>query len=230
MKDSIRSFQAQNIAFYASLKRQAARHFVHLREAAAWVINGTHWFSVLKQPMMIVIWCLNWEEASKFQYLMQILQVNLGDYIPRYQIFVEQEEEVNKLVQHWLEPSTLWQGRPVIGFMADSYLDDLETVGFKHFNPMWTFPTTSVYQNWDPMTFGMAPWHLVDATDHSKDALVSQSPIVVFKSCNMLQALGVVYSRTVLPSSDVKGETKGEDLLPRDMELRISMEVCFRVC
>ena len=133
------------------------RHFIHLREAAAWVINGTHWFSVLKQPMMIVTWCLNWEDASKFQYLMQILQVNLGDYIPRYQIFVEQEEEVNKLVQHWLKPSTLWQGHPVIGFMADSYLDDLETLGFKHFNPMWTFPTTSVYQSWDPMTFGMAP-------------------------------------------------------------------------
>ena len=45
---------------------------------------------------------------------------------------------------------------------ADSYPDDLETVGFKHFNPMWTFSTTAVYQNWEPMTFGMAPWHLVD--------------------------------------------------------------------
>ena len=66
---------------------------------------------------------------------MQTLQVNLGDYIPRYQIFVEQEEEVDKLVQHWMDPSTLWEGRPVIGFMADTFLDDLETVGFKHFNP-----------------------------------------------------------------------------------------------
>ena len=97
-----------------------------------------------------------------------------------------------------MEPTTLWDGRPVIGFMADSYLDDLETVGFKHFNPMWTFPTTSVYQNWEPMTFGMAPWHLVDSTEHAQDALVSQSPIVVFKSCNMLQAfgIGIVYSRS----------------------------------
>ena len=144
---------------------------------------------------------------------MQILQVNLGDYIPRYQIFVQQEEEVDKLVQHWMEPSTLWDGRPVIGFMADSYLDDLETVGFKHFNPMWKFPTTSVYQNWEPMTFGMAPC-LVDSTERSKDALVSQSPIVVFKSCNMLQALGIVHSRIVLPSSDVKGETKGKTYCP----------------
>ena len=30
------------------------------------------------------------------------------------------------LVQHWMEPTTLWDGRPVIGFMADSYLDDLK--------------------------------------------------------------------------------------------------------
>ena len=113
-----------------------------------------------------------------------------------------------------MEPTTLWDVLPVIGFMADSYLDDLKTVGFKHFNPIRTFPTTAVYQNWEPMTFGMAPCHIVDSTERSKDALVSQSPIVVFKSCNMLQALGIVYSRTVLPSSDVKGETKGKTYCP----------------
>ena len=105
---------------------------------------------------------------------MQMLQVNFDDYIPKCQIFVEQEEDVDKLVRLWMSPSTLWQGRPVIGFVAETFLDDLETVGFKHFNPMWSFPTTSVYQNWEPMTFGMAPWHLVDETEHSKDALVSQ--------------------------------------------------------
>ena len=194
-------------------QKTGARHFIHMREAAAWVINGTHWFSILKQPMMIVIWCRDWEEASKFQYLTQVLQVTLGDYIPRYHIFVQQEEEVDKLVQHWMQPTTLWDGNPVIGFMADSYLDDLETVGFKHFNPMWTFPTTSVNQNWEPMTFGMAPWHIIEATERSKDALVSQSPIVVFKSCNM-QALGIAYSRIVLPSTDSKGETKGKTYCP----------------
>ena len=88
-------------------QKTGARHFIHMREAAAWVLNGTHWFSILKQPMMIVIWCRDWEEASKFQYLMQILQVNLGDYIPSYQIFVQQEEDVDKLIQHWMEPTTL---------------------------------------------------------------------------------------------------------------------------
>ena len=60
------------------IQKTSGRHFVHMREAAAWVLNGTHWFSILKQPMMIVIWCRDWNDASKFQYLMQILQVNLG--------------------------------------------------------------------------------------------------------------------------------------------------------
>ena len=93
--------------------------------------------------------------------LMQVLQVTLGDYIPRYHIFAQQEKEVDKLVQHWMQPTTLWDGNPVIGFMAVSYLDDLQTVGLKHFNPMWIFPATSVNQNWEPMTFGMAPWHII---------------------------------------------------------------------
>ena len=74
---------------------------------------------------------------------MQILQVNLGDYIPRYQIVV--------LVQHWMEPTTIWDGRPVIGFMADSYLDDLKTVGSStsipcgHFQPQ---PSTGIGNQW----------------------------------------------------------------------------------
>ena len=59
----------------------------------------------------------------------------------------------------------------------DLYLDDLSTVGFKDFNPMWSFPTTSVNQVWELMTFGMAPWHLISDTDRSKQALQSQSPI-----------------------------------------------------
>ena len=128
-------YQSDNICV---TQKTGGRHFAH-DEAAAWVINGAHWFSILKQPMMIVIWCRDWDEASKFQYLMQILQVTLGNYVPRFQ----QGEEVDKLVQRWMQPTNLWDGRPVIGFMAESYLDDLKTVGFKHFNPMWIFPTTS---------------------------------------------------------------------------------------
>ena len=37
-----------------------------------------------------------------------------------------QEDEVDKLVQALLQqPTTLWDGHPVIGFKAETYLDDL---------------------------------------------------------------------------------------------------------
>ena len=98
------------------VQKTSGQHYIHMREVAAWVLNGTHWFSLLKQLMMIVIWCRAWSDASKFQCLMQILQVHFEDFIPRYHIFVEQEDVVDKLVQHWQEPTTLWDGHPVIGF------------------------------------------------------------------------------------------------------------------
>ena len=72
------------------------------------------------------------------------------------------------------------------------------------------FSNYSVNQNWEPMTFGMAPWHLVEDTDRAKEALVSQSPIAALKSCNVLQALGIVHSKIVLPSSDSKGASSEE--------------------
>ena len=186
-------------------------HEVKMCEVAAWVLNGTYWFSPLKQPMMIVIWCRDWSDAAKFQYLMQILQVQFQDYVPRYDIFVEQEENVDKLAQHWQQPTTLWDGQPVLGFTC---LNDLPTIGFQDFNPMWSFPATSVNQNWESMIFGMAPWHLVSDTDRSKDALQSQSPIAVFKACNVIQAIGIAYSKIVLPSGDSKGESKNRTYCP----------------
>ena len=146
--------------------------------------------------------------------MFQIPQVHVEDCVPNYHIFAEQEENVDKLVQHWQQPTTLWDGQPVIGFMAETYLDDLDTVGFKDFNPMWSFPTTSVNQNWKPMTFGMAPWHLVPNTDRSKEALQSQSPIAAFKACNVLQAIGAAYSKIALPSGDSKGESKNRTYCP----------------
>ena len=69
-------------------------HKIHMSEPAAWVLNATHWFSLLQQPMMIVIWCHNWQDASKFQYLMQILQAHYGDYVPRYQILMFDDSNV----------------------------------------------------------------------------------------------------------------------------------------
>ena len=124
---------------------------------------------------MIVTWCRDWSDAAKLQYLMQILQVDFQDYVPRYHVFVEREENVDKLVQHWQQPTTILDGQPVIGFMAETYLDDLSTVGFKDFNPMWSFPTTSVNQNWEAMTFGMPPWCLVSDSDRHKEALHDES-------------------------------------------------------
>ena len=35
-------------------------------------------------------------------------------YIPRYQIFFGREEEVDKLVQHWQEPTTLWSKEALV--------------------------------------------------------------------------------------------------------------------
>ena len=191
-------------------------HEVKMREVAAWVLNATHWFSLLKQPMMIVIWCRDWSDASKFQYLMQILQGQFQDCVLKYHIFVDQEDNVDKLIQYWQEPTTLWHGQPVLGFMAETYLDDLQTVGFKVFNPMWSFPTTSVNQNWEPMTFGVAPWHLfLDAEEsESKEALQSQSPIAAFKACNVTQTIGIAYSKIVFPSFDSKGESKSRTYCP----------------
>ena len=113
--------------------------------------------------------------------------------------------------------------QPLYG-MVNRYLDSWQrrfsmiysTIGFKDFNPMWTFPTTSVNQCWEPMTFGMAPWHLSENVDKqkSKEALQSQSPIAAFKACNIIQAIGVAYSKIVLPSGDSKGESKNRTYCP----------------
>ena len=93
-------------------------------------------------------------------------------------------------------------------------LEDLKTVGLKHFNPMWSFPSTSVCQNWDDITFGMPAYHLKDDPGHDKDALVSQSAIVVFKAATVLQSLGIIASRIVLPSADVQGGKKNRTYCP----------------
>ena len=87
-------------------------HKIHMSEPAAWVLNATHWFNLLQQPMMIVIWCHNWEDASKFQYLMQILQAHYGDYVPRYQILMFDDSKIYGPCLQWQEPTTIWDGKP----------------------------------------------------------------------------------------------------------------------
>ena len=102
--------------------------------------------------------------------------------------------------------------------MAETFLDDLSCISFKDFNPMWTYPTTAVYQCWDALTFGMPPWHIAPNNEHTakfaKDALQSQSPIAAFKSTNMLQALGIAHSKVILPSGDSKGAEKKRTYCP----------------
>ena len=48
----------------------------------------------------------------------------------------------------------------------------------------------------------------------TKDALISQSPIVVFKAATVLQSLGVIASRVLLPSSDTQGEKRDRTYCP----------------
>ena len=209
-------FPADNVI--TAVQKNHGVHKIHMSEPAAWVLNATHWFSLLQQPMMIVIWCHNWEDASRLQYLMQILQAHYGDYVPRYQILMFDDSKIYGPCLQWQEPTTVWDGTPVMGFMAETFLDDLSTIGFKDFNPMWTFPTTAVNQCWDALTFGMSPWHVGRDSElnqsKAKDALQSQSPIAAFKATNMLQALGIAYSKIVLPSADSKGAEKKRTYCP----------------
>ena len=144
------------------------------------------------------------------------MQVHYGDFVPRYQIFMFDDSKIYGSIKQCQEPTTIWDGKPVLGFMAETFLDDLSVIGFKDFNPMWTFPTTSVNQCWEPITFGMAPWHICEDVDKqkSKEALQSPSPLAAFKACNMIHALGIAYSKIVLPSSDSKGESKGRTYCP----------------
>ena len=208
-------FPADNVI---TVTKNHAVHKIYMTEPAAWILNATHWFSLLDQPMMIVIWCRNWEDASKFQYLMQILEAQFKDYVPRYQILMFDDSKIYGACRQWQEPSTIWEGTPVMGFMAETYVDDLSCLSFKDFNPMWTYPMTAVYKCWDALTFGMPPWHIAPDNEHTakftKDALQSQSPIAAFKSTNMMHALGIAYSKTILPSGDTKAEEKQRTYCP----------------
>ena len=104
-------FPADNVI--TATQKNHAVHKIHMSEPAAWVLNATHWFSLLDQPMMIVIWCHNWEDASKFQYMMQILQAQYGDFAPRYQIVMFDDSKIYGPCLQWQEPTTIWDGTPV---------------------------------------------------------------------------------------------------------------------
>ena len=201
------SFQPRNIPRLAVVQPGTlARNYVNLQEVAAWVLNGIQWFAVLEQPTMIAIWIKDWKEAAKFEYLNQILQVNLGDYI--------QLDEIDKLVLQWQTPTTMWTGHRVIGFMAETDFEDRAMVGLPDFNPTWSFPAHAVNSNYENITFGIDALHIKKENPNPKDALISQSLILVFKAATILQSLGVIARRILLPSSGMAGKKKDRTYCP----------------
>ena len=112
-------FPAHNII--TAVQKNHGVHKIHMSEVATWVLNATHWFSILDQPMMVIVWCHNWEDASKFQYLMQILQVHFGDYVPRYQIFMFDDSKIYGSIQQWQEPTTVWGDSGMANRFLDSW-------------------------------------------------------------------------------------------------------------
>ena len=77
------------------VQKSYGEHHVKMSEVATWVLSATHWYALLRQPMMVVVWCHDWIDASRFQYLMQILQLQYQDYVPKYLIFVDDAGTVN---------------------------------------------------------------------------------------------------------------------------------------
>ena len=88
-----------------------SRYYLDLKEAAASFLAGIQWFNTLGQPMMIVVWTQGWPEAAKFQYLLQILQVIFKDYIPKWQIFVERDDDFPTMIVKWRYLSTMSDGQ-----------------------------------------------------------------------------------------------------------------------
>ena len=179
-----------------------AWHCVHLKEAATWILNAVQWFNIVdvEQPMMIAIWTRDWQDAAKSQYLLQNLQVNFQDYIPKWQIILQQDDDMPKRPLGWRYPATIWDGQPVIGFMAETNFEDaqgkpLAAVSFADFNPTCSFPNTSVKSNYENISFGMDAPHLRKDPPHAKDALIAQCPMVVFKASTDLQSLGIIARR-----------------------------------
>ena len=161
----------------------------------------------------------DWPDAAKFRYLLQILEVTFKDYIPKWQIFVEQDDDFPTMILKCRYPCTVWDGHPVLGFMKETdFKDDqgnyLKEASFADFNPMWSYPPTAVKSNYDNITFGMDALHLRSDPPHSKAALTAQGPIVVFKAATVLQSLGIIASRVLLPSSDVQGDKRDRASCP----------------
>ena len=82
----------------------------------------------------------------------------------------------------WKEPSTIWQGHPVLGFASDTDLKDSKgnipaEVGCRHFPPMWSYPPAVINSSTDNISFGMDVTHICENPSTDKDALHAQCPI-----------------------------------------------------
>ena len=206
--------------------KRNSRYFLDLKEAAAYILACPQWFNTLKQPMMIVIWVRTWEDAAKFQYMLNIIESTFANYLPRWRVFVENCDGLPKNTLRWKAPSTVWKGHPVIGFMSETDFKDSagnlpEEVDFDAFHPCGPYPPAAVNNSTDNISFGMDVTHFCENPKTDKDALIAQCPILCFKASTVLQSMGIIASRTILPSSDVQGGSRDTDILPQHMALCI---------
>ena len=191
-----------------------SRTYLDLKEAATYILACPQWFNALQQLMMIVVRTRTWKDAAaKFQYIFNIIDAAFENYLPRWQIFVEHLDGLPAKSLRWKAPSTIWKGHPVIGFMLDTDFRDsagnLPTeVGFRDFHPKWPYPPTAVNNSTDNITFGMDVTHFCNNPTTNKDALLAQCPIVRFNASTVLHSMGIIASRTLLPSSDAQGESR----------------------
>ena len=72
-------------------------------------------------------------------------------------------------------------------------------------------PSNSKHDN---ISFGMDTTHFCENPTNTKDALIAQCPIVVFKASTVLQSIGIIASRILLPSADTQGETRERTYCP----------------
>ena len=92
----------------------------------------------------------------------------MEDYVPRYQILMLDDSKIYGPCLQWQEPSTIWGRHTGDGIHGRGrFLMIYPSISFKDFNPMWTYPTTAVYQCWDALTFGMPPWHIAPNNEHT---------------------------------------------------------------
>ena len=189
-----------------------SRHYADLREVLVYVLNGTHWLNALQQPMMIVVWTRSRPETAKFQYLFNIIEHAFEDYLPKWQIFVKDLDGLPETTLRWTSPSPIWQGYQ--SGKDIQLLGSCQRPTFRNFHPMWSYPRAAVANNTDNITLGTETTHICPDPVNAKDVLVAQCPIVVFKATTELQSLGIITSKTLLPSSDVQGESRERTYCP----------------